>query len=412
MGTSVTSKPSAAATSSPKPSTRSGDHKGMDGQALERTLSELRYGVELLVSKVTLMEPRLTRMDMAIGRLERALHRESAAAENNAGLSNRFPPRPAGYPTGKGCLPAGTSGGDAGAAELASIGDQLRDLKDEQRFFRHMLGDLRNYTTHSSDRIIAKLEQRGVLLSRPAVNIQTSRPVIVGGKAPSSGGVSGLLRPSVLTWEHPSAASTVSGYGGGSSSSGRPLHRHTVELKNNHRSPNAGAAAPYFHGQAAGAPVNRRHDKVRGIFTDLFGSTRTNIAKHLRQATENVRKETEGPLSRITECADSLEAQSRRMGDLRAELAESAAAARVLRLRVFSEDVYEPLRSAASLASRAASDLEIRVPPVLQKVSETATGLRAALEDLKGALENATTSAAPNDAYYVALSEEDDFWKR
>lgn len=136
------------------------------------------------------------------------------------------------------------------------------------------------------------------------------------------------------------------------------------------------------------------------------------VRYHHTQATENVRKETEGPLSRVTECADSLEAQSRRMGDLRAELAESAAAARVLRLRVFSEDVYEPLRSAASLASRAASDLEIRVPPVLQKVSETATGLRAALEDLKGALENTTTSAAPNDAYYVALSEEDDFWKR
>ncbi|KAK8781171.1 hypothetical protein V5799_017489 [Amblyomma americanum] len=63
--------------SSPKPSTRSTEYKHADGQTLERTLSELRYGVELLVSKVTLLEPRLSRMDIAIGRLERALLRET-----------------------------------------------------------------------------------------------------------------------------------------------------------------------------------------------------------------------------------------------------------------------------------------------------------------------------------------------
>ncbi|KAL3202218.1 hypothetical protein MRX96_042629 [Rhipicephalus microplus] len=61
---------------SPKSSTRSTEYKNMDSHSLERTLSELRYGVELLVSKVTLLEPRLSRMDAAIGRLERALLRE------------------------------------------------------------------------------------------------------------------------------------------------------------------------------------------------------------------------------------------------------------------------------------------------------------------------------------------------
>ncbi|XP_072143762.1 uncharacterized protein [Dermacentor andersoni] len=158
--------------------------------------------------------------------------------------------------------------------------------------------------------------------------------------------------------------------------------------------------------------AHRRQDKVRGIFTDLFGSTRTNIAKHLRQATESVRRDTEVPLSRVTDLADSLDGQARKLPDLRAELAESAAAARVLELRVFTEDAYEPLRAAASLASRAAADLEKRMPPMLQKVAETTTGLRAAIGDLRGALENATATVAPNDAYYVALSEEDDFWKR
>nr|XP_037276742.1 uncharacterized protein LOC119169830 [Rhipicephalus microplus] len=148
------------------------------------------------------------------------------------------------------------------------------------------------------------------------------------------------------------------------------------------------------------ATANRRQDKVRGIFTELFGSTRTNIAKHLRQATENVRRDTEIPLSRVADMVDSLDAQTRKLPDLRAELAESAAAARVLELRVFTEDAYEPLRAAASQASRAAADLEKRMPPMLQKVAETANGLRAAIGDLRGAIENATTTVAPNDSYY------------
>ncbi|KAL3202219.1 hypothetical protein MRX96_042630 [Rhipicephalus microplus] len=299
-----------------------------------------------------------------------------------------------------------SSSGDKGATvELASIGDQLREMRDEQRFFRHMLGDLRNYTTHSSDRIIAKLEQRGFLLARPAVNIQTSRPVIVGGKT-SANGAAHLLRPQVLPWEsqHSMSSGSLSSTGTGSA---RPLHM--VELKNNHRSPSG--STPPFRSQGS-ATANRRQDKVRGIFTELFGSTRTNIAKHLRQATENVRRDTEIPLSRVADMVDSLDAQTRKLPDLRAELAESAAAARVLELRVFTEDAYEPLRAAASQASRAAADLEKRMPPMLQKVAETANGLRAAIGDLRGAIENATTTVAPNDSYYVALSEEDDFWKR
>ncbi|KAL1470194.1 hypothetical protein MTO96_040589, partial [Rhipicephalus appendiculatus] len=248
------------------------------GAARERTLSELRYGVELLVSKVTLLEPRLSRMDTAIGRLERALLRESTTSESSTGHQTRFPPRPIGYPSGKGCGSSSlsSSGDKAATVELASIGDQLRDLRDEQRFFRHMLGDLRNYTTHSSDRIIAKLEQRGFMLARPAVNIQTSRPVIVGGKT-SANGAPHLLRPQVLPWEsQPSMSSgSLSSSGTGSA---RPLHM--VELKNNHRSPSG--SAPPFRTQGT-ATAHRRQDKVRGIFTDLFGSTRTNIAKHLRQ---------------------------------------------------------------------------------------------------------------------------------
>ncbi|XP_065292452.1 uncharacterized protein [Dermacentor albipictus] len=405
----VVTTPASTPGSSPKPSTRSTEYKNMDSQTLERTLSELRYGVELLVSKVTLLEPRLGRMDSAIGRLERALLRDSTTSESHAGYQTRFPPRPIGYATGKGCGSSSSSlsstGDKASAAELASIGDQLRDLRDEQRFFRHMLGDLRNYTTHSSDRIVAKLEQRGFLLARPAVNIQTSRPVIVGGKT-SANGAAHLLRPQVLPWEsQPSMSSgTLSSSGTGSA---RPLHM--VELKNNHRSPTG--STPPFRSQGS-TNAHRRQDKVRGIFTDLFGSTRTNIAKHLRQATESVRRDTEVPLSRVTDLADSLDGQARKLPDLRAELAESAAAARVLELRVFTEDAYEPLRAAASLASRAAADLEKRMPPMLQKVAETATGLRAAIGDLRSALENATATVAPNDAYYVALSEEDDFWKR
>ncbi|XP_037508075.1 uncharacterized protein LOC119383871 [Rhipicephalus sanguineus] len=407
--TSGVTTPSTTPGSSPKPTTRSTEYKNMDSHTLERTLSELRYGVELLVSKVTLLEPRLSRMDTAIGRLERALLRESTASESNSGHQTRFPPRPIGYASGKGCGSSSSSlsssGDKAATVELASIGDQLRDLRDEQRFFRHMLGDLRNYTTHSSDRIIAKLEQRGFLLARPAVNIQTSRPVIVGGKT-SANGAAHLLRPQLLPWEaQPSMSSgSMSSSGTGSA---RPLHM--VELKNNHRSPSG--ATPPFRSQGT-ATAHRRQDKVRGIFTDLFGSTRTNIAKHLRQATENVRRDTEIPLSRVADLADSLDAQTRKLPDLRAELAESAAAARVLELRVFTEDAYEPLRAAASLASRAAADLEKRMPPMLQKVAETATGLRAAIGDLRGALENATATVAPNDSYYVALSEEDDFWKR
>ncbi|XP_054930637.2 uncharacterized protein [Dermacentor andersoni] len=239
----VTTPPSTPG-SSPKPSTRSTEYKNMDSQTLERTLSELRYGVELLVSKVTLLEPRLGRMDSAIGRLERALLRDSTTSESHAGYQTRFPPRPIGYATGKGCGSSSSSlsssGDKASTAELASIGDQLRDLRDEQRFFRHMLGDLRNYTTHSSDRIIAKLEQRGFLLARPAVNIQTSRPVIVGGKT-SANGAAHLLRPQVLPWEsQPSMSSgTLSSSGTGSA---RPLHM--VELKNNHRSP-TGSTPPF-----------------------------------------------------------------------------------------------------------------------------------------------------------------------
>ncbi|XP_075543922.1 uncharacterized protein LOC142578419 [Dermacentor variabilis] len=405
----VVTTPASTPGSSPKPSTRSTEYKNMDSQTLERTLSELRYGVELLVSKVTLLEPRLGRMDSAIGRLERALLRDRTTSESHAGYQTRFPPRPIGYATSKGCGSSSSSlsssGDKASTAELASIGDQLRDLRDEQRFFRHMLGDLRNYTTHSSDRIVAKLEQRGFLLARPAVNIQTSRPVIVGGKT-SANGAAHLLRPQVLPWEsQPSMSSgTLSSSGTGSA---RPLHM--VELKNNHRSPTG--STPPFRIQGT-STAHRRQDKVRGIFTDLFGSTRTNIAKHLRQATESVRRDTEVPLSRVTDLADSLDGQARKLPDLRAELAESAAAARVLELRVFTEDAYEPLRAAASLASRAAADLEKRMPPMLQKVAETATGLRAAIGDLRGALENATATMAPNDAYYVALSEEDDFWKR
>ncbi|KAH7954524.1 hypothetical protein HPB49_019398 [Dermacentor silvarum] len=293
---------------------------------------------------------------------------------------------------------------------------------------------IRAYGINGNALRAAKLEQRGFLLARPAVNIQTSRPVIVGGKT-SSNGAAHLLRPQLMPWEsQPSMSSgTLSSSGTGSA---RPLHM--VELKNNHRSPTG--STPPFRSQASmritaqgaannsatrrhtqrirlrtavgTATANRRQDKVRGIFTDLFGSTRTNIAKHLRQATESVRRDTEVPLSRVTDLADSLDAQARKLPDLRAELAESAAAARVLELRVFTEDAYEPLRAAASLASRAAADLEKRMPPMLQKVAETATGLRTAIGDLRGALENATTTVAPNDAYYVALSEEDDFWKR
>ncbi|CAN8003810.1 unnamed protein product [Ixodes pacificus] len=214
-------------------------------------------------------------------------------------------------------------------------------------------------------------------MSQPAVNIQTSRPVIVGG------GTKQAIRP-------------------GMDRPGRPLMVPVVEVKNNHKSPTTASAL--YHADGTG---ERRKDRLGSIFADLFGGTRANIAKHLRQVTEAIRRGAETPLAHGKEYVDTLEDDMRRLAMVKADVADSSAAARSLHFRVFMDDAFEPLRASASSLSKAVGKLERDMPPLLSQFTQTVGSLRTVFGELREAL-NFTSLG---DAYYVTLSEEEDFWK-
>ncbi|KAM7292393.1 uncharacterized protein ISCGN_025570 [Ixodes scapularis] len=357
------------ASSTPEPATRATEAKTSDPLAFERLLGELKYGMEFLVSKVSLMEPRLGRMDLAIARLERSIHRDGMAGQGGH-LSAKQ-----GFSAtkGHGCV---TVANEMGDQVTSGIAGQLRGLAEEQHLFQDMLRELRNFTALSSSRILAKMDQSAAM-SQPAVNIQTSRPVIVGG------GTKQAIRP-------------------GMDRPGRPLMVPVVEVKNNHKSPTTASAL--YHADGTG---ERRKDRLGSIFADLFGGTRANIAKHLRQVTEAIRRGAETPLAHGKEYVDTLEDDMRRLAMVKADVADSSAAARSLHFRVFMDDAFEPLRASTSSLSKAVGKLERDMPPLLSQFSQTVGSLRTVFGELREAL-NFTSLG---DAYYVTLSEEEDFWK-
>ncbi|XP_040354394.2 uncharacterized protein LOC121045546 [Ixodes scapularis] len=374
------------ASSTPEPATRATEAKTSDPLAFERLLGELKYGMEFLVSKVSLMEPRLGRMDLAIARLERSIHRDGMAGQGGH-LSAKQ-----GFSAtkGHGCV---TVANEMGDQVTSGIAGQLRGLAEEQHLFQDMLHELRNFTALSSSRILAKMDQSAAM-SQPAVNIQTSRPVIVGG------GTKQAIRP-------------------GMDRPGRPLMVPVVEVKNNHKSPTTASAL--YHADGTG---ERRKDRLGSIFADLFGGTRANIAKHLRQklgsdsnaratfffytqVTEAIRRGAETPLAHGKEYVDTLEDDMRRLAMVKADVADSSAAARSLHFRVFMDDAFEPLRASTSSLSKAVGKLERDMPPLLSQFSQTVGSLRTVFGELREAL-NFTSLG---DAYYVTLSEEEDFWK-
>ncbi|KAM7292394.1 uncharacterized protein ISCGN_025570 [Ixodes scapularis] len=274
---------------------------------------------------------------------------------------------------GHGCV---TVANEMGDQVTSGIAGQLRGLAEEQHLFQDMLRELRNFTALSSSRILAKMDQSAAM-SQPAVNIQTSRPVIVGG------GTKQAIRP-------------------GMDRPGRPLMVPVVEVKNNHKSPTTASAL--YHADGTG---ERRKDRLGSIFADLFGGTRANIAKHLRQVTEAIRRGAETPLAHGKEYVDTLEDDMRRLAMVKADVADSSAAARSLHFRVFMDDAFEPLRASTSSLSKAVGKLERDMPPLLSQFSQTVGSLRTVFGELREAL-NFTSLG---DAYYVTLSEEEDFWK-
>lgn len=215
-----------------------------------------------------------------------------------------------------------------------------------------------------------------ITVSHPAVNIQTSRPVIVGGKPPAL--------PSV---DRP----------------GKPFVVPVVEIKNNHKSSTASSGS-YHADKVTG---ERRKDRLGGIFADLFGGTRANIGKHLRQVTEAIRRGAETPLAHGREYVEALEGEVRRLADFKEAVAESSASARSLQFRVFMDDTFEPLRATVSSLSKTVGKIERDIPPLMSRFGQTVNSLRTVFGELKDAL----NVSSHGDSYYVTLSEEDDFWK-
>lgn len=349
--------------------------KATDAHSTERLLREIKYNVEFLITKVSLIEPRLNHMDVTIAKIERnialaGISGDGAVQSRDTSLA----------PGRVGCVPSDTA---SLFKELSQITGQLRVISDQQRHCQDMLKELQNYTALSTNRIMNKIDEEAAQ-KQPSVSIQTTEPVIVSkteARPLSSSSFNGGLKHQVLV----------------------PI----VEVKNNHRSPSGSmhGKGSVFHADASTVAA-KRTDRLSSFFADVFGE-RHNIAKHLRQVTDNIKKDTETPLAHGKEYVDTLAAEVEGFSDIKSAIAKSAATARNLQFSVFMDDKYAPLRSTASSLTRQVGHLERKISPLVSQFRVTVDSLKTVFGELSSALNGSVVG----DAYYANLGDDDDLWR-